>query len=137
MKKDILLNELKFKAIRSSGSGGQHVNKVSSKIELQWDVVNTNAFSEEKKEKLQKKLSNRINKEGILILQTEETRSQFRNKELAIKKLMDLIKEALKKKKKRIKTKVPKAVKQKRLDNKSRHASKKATRKKPDINFDD
>ena len=135
MKKEILRDELKFKAVRSSGSGGQNVNKVSTKIELHFDLLNSSALSENEKLRIQKKLENRINKLGIIILHCEESRSQHKNKELAIKKLFDLLEKALKRKKKRIKTKIPKAAKQKRMDSKSRVSQKKANRKKPDVNL--
>lgn len=131
--KEALLNELNFKAIRSSGSGGQHVNKVSSKIELTFDLVNSLVFNEREKERLLSKLQNRLTKEGILILQCGESRSQHRNKELSIKRLFSLIDAALIIPKKRIKTKIPKSVIRKRLKSKRNLSEKKANRKKPDI----
>lgn len=131
--KDSLLSELNFKAIRSSGSGGQHVNKVSSKIELTFDLVNSLVFNEREKERLLKKLQNRLTKEGILILQCGESRSQHKNKELSIKRLFSLIDAALIIPKKRIKTKIPKSVIRKRLKSKRNLSEKKANRKKPDI----
>lgn len=131
--KSILLNELNFKAIRSSGSGGQHVNKVSSKIELSFDLNSSMAFSDEKKERLLKKVQNRLTKEGILILQCDESRSQHKNKEIVIKRFFSLIDAALIIPKKRIRTKIPKSVIKKRLKNKRNLSEKKANRKKPDI----
>ena len=82
-----LIKELKFKAIRSSGSGGQHVNKVASKVELQFDVQNSSLLNEEEKEILLEKLKNRLSKEGILVLQCGESRSQHKNKTLVIDRL--------------------------------------------------
>ena len=131
--KEALLNELNFKAIRSSGSGGQHVNKVSSKIELTFDLVNSLVFSERQKERLLIKLQNRLTKEGILILQCDESRSQHKNKEINIKRFFRLIDRALIIPKKRIKTKIPKSVIRKRLKSKRNLSEKKANRKKPDI----
>ncbi|OYX23659.1 MAG: aminoacyl-tRNA hydrolase, partial [Flavobacteriales bacterium 32-35-8] len=84
--KDALLNELTFKATRSSGAGGQHVNKVSSKIELVFNLLESSVFNEEQKERLQNKLQSRLTKEGVLMLQCDESRSQHKNKELVIKR---------------------------------------------------
>ena len=128
-----LIKELQFKAIRSSGAGGQHVNKVSSKIELTFDVLNSQYLSSEQKEKLQNKLSNRINKEGILILFCDESRSQHKNKELAIKRFLELIKSGLIIPKKRKPTKPSKASIKRKAENKQKQAFKKAMRKKPDL----
>jgi len=131
--KTILLNELNFKAVRSSGSGGQHVNKVSSKIELSFDLANSLAFSDEKRERIFHKLENRLTKQGVLILQCGESRSQHKNKEIIIKRLFSIINAALVVPKKRIRTKVPKSVIRKRLKSKRHLSDKKANRKKPDI----
>jgi len=80
--KETLLNKLNFKAVRSSGSGGQHVNKVSSKIELSFNLKDSLAFNEEQKQRLLLKLQQRLTKKGILILQCDESRSQHKNKGL-------------------------------------------------------
>ena len=128
-----LISELTFKAIRSSGSGGKHVNKVSSKVELSFDLIHSEVLSDSQKDMLNKKLSNRLNKQGILILQCDETRSQHKNKELVIKRFLDLIEQGLKEPKKRKPTKTPKKAIEKRLDKKSQQAKKKALRKKPPI----
>lgn len=131
--KALLLNEVTFKAIRSSGSGGQHVNKVSSKIELSFDIVNSEAFTDTAKQRMVNKLKNRLTKQGVLILQCDESRSQHKNKELIIKRFFSIIEAALKTPKKRIRTKVPKAVIKKRLKDKRNLSEKKASRKKPDV----
>lgn len=131
--KDALLNELTFKAIRSSGAGGQHVNKVSSRIELIYNLDASSVFNEEQKELLQSKLQNRLTKEGVLILQCDESRSQHKNKELAIKRFLELIEKSLVVPKDRIPTKIPRAVVKKRLKSKRNLSDKKANRKKPDI----
>ena len=133
MNKEKLITELGFKAVRSSGSGGQHVNKVATKVELYFDIENSQNLAEEEKAKLKEFLRNKLNKDNILILQCSETRSQFKNKELVIKKFLDLIEEGLKEQKKRIPTKTPKAVIKKRLAKKRKTAEKKANRKKPDV----
>ena len=133
MNQEHLISELSFKAVLSSGSGGQHVNKVATKVELYFDLENSQNITEEEKDKLKKFLKNKLNKEGILMLQCSQTRSQFKNKELVIAKFIELIEEGLKEQKKRIPTKTPKAAKRKRLKAKKQKAEKKASRKKPDI----
>ena len=133
MEKEQLISELSFKAVRSSGSGGQNVNKVATKVELYFDLENSQSFTEEEKTKLKKSLSKKLNKGCVLILQSSETRSQFKNKQLVIVKFLDLIEEGLKEQKKRIPTKTPKSVKRKRLKAKKQKAEIKANRKKPDV----
>ena len=130
---DTLISELKFKAVRSSGSGGQNVNKVASKIELAFNLSESEALNDEEKERLMTKLSHRLTKEHVLLLQCDESRSQHKNKELIIKRFLGLIKEGLKQDKKRIPTKIPKSVIRKRLKNKRNLSVKKTTRKKPDL----
>jgi ribosome-associated protein len=125
-----LINELIFQANRSSGAGGQHVNKVSSKIELRLDIANSSAFSKEEKKIILLKLKNKINNDNILILTSQESRSQHKNKELVIQKLLLILKKTLIKPKTRKKTKPSKTVKEKRLEKKAKHALKKANRKK-------
>lgn len=128
-----LIKELDFKAIRSSGSGGQHVNKVSSKIELSFNLEKSFALNFDQKELLLENLKTRLTKDSVLILQCDETRSQHRNKEIAIKRFLSLIKDNLIIQKKRKPSKVPHSVKLKRLKTKRLQADKKATRKKPDL----
>lgn len=130
---EALLQELSFRAVRSSGSGGQHVNKVSSKVELTFNLIASLVFSESQKERIQNKIQHRLTKEGVLILQCDESRSQHRNKELVIKRFLELIRFGLVVQKKRIPTKIPKAVIRKRLKNKRNLSDKKTNRKKPDI----
>ncbi|MBT4868721.1 MAG: alternative ribosome rescue aminoacyl-tRNA hydrolase ArfB [Polaribacter sp.] len=126
-----IIKELKFKAVRSSGSGGQHVNKVSSKIELTFDLENSNSLSEFEKEVLKTKLSSRLTKEKILILFCEETRSQHRNKGIAIKRFLELIKTLLIRPKKRRPSKPSLSSIKKKTEHKKRTSIKKALRKKP------
>lgn len=128
-----LISELTFKAIRSSGSGGQHVNKVATKIVLYFDLVNSNYLDEEQKLRLHSILKNRINKEGILILSSGQSRSQLKNKTTAINRFLDIIQQGLKEEKERKKTKLPQAVKRKRLEDKRKASEKKANRRKPDV----
>lgn len=126
-------NELTFKAIRSSGSGGQHVNKVSSKVELTFNLLDSFVLNEEQKERLVVKLKNRLTKEAILILQCGESRSQHKNKQIIIKRFVDLLKDALKIPKKRKPTRIPKSVIRKRLNSKRKNSEKKANRQKPNL----
>ena len=128
-----LLSEVSLKAIRSSGSGGQHVNKVSTKIELQFDVANALELNEDEKALIIESLNSRLTKNDILILQCSESRSQFKNKQLVKERFLTLIKDALMIQKKRIPTKISKSAKRKRLKNKKQNAEKKEHRKKPDL----
>lgn len=130
MNKQELIRELNFKAVRSGGAGGQHVNKVSSKVVLFWPLADSTVFNEEEKSRLAKKLSNYISKEGLLILSAEDTRSQVKNKELVIQKLVALLKTALVQQKIRKETKVPKSVIRKNQENKKKLSLKKELRKR-------
>ena len=122
--------ELKLKAVRSSGKGGQHVNKVSTRVELYFNVTSSSFLNEEQKTLILEKLKNRINSEGELILASQTERSQLANKKAVILRFDELIKKALEKKKKRIPTKISKAKQQQRLESKKLHAQKKIFRKK-------
>ena len=128
-----IVKELKFKAIKSSGAGGQHVNKVSSKVELQFDVNNSNYLTSEEKNILFKKLQSKLSKNSILILQCDESRSQHKNKEIIIKRFLELITKGLKVPKKRKPTKPSKSSIRKRLEKKKKQAFKKAFRRKPKL----
>ena len=131
MNTESILKELNFKATRSSGPGGQHVNKTSSKIELSFDLENTLSLSDSEKELLKTKLSSKLTKENVLILFCEETRSQHRNKEISIKRFLELLKINLMRPKKRQKTKPSKGELKRRVETKKRTSIKKALRKKP------
>lgn len=133
MNKETIYKELQFKAVRSSGAGGQHVNKVSSKVELSFDLVNSDSFSQEEKELLLKNLANRLTKDGVLQLSSGESRSQHTNKEKVIKRFFEVIEKGLIVPKKRKPTKISRAQKAKRLDNKQKHAAKKSLRRKPNL----
>lgn len=126
-----LIQESWYKAVRSSGAGGQNVNKVSSKVELHFDLVSSTAFSDDEKERLQKKLQSRLTTSNELILQCDESRSQHKNKEIVTQRFLELIREGLKKPKPRKKTKPSKAAKLKRLREKKHRSEKKASRRDP------
>lgn len=128
-----ILTELQFKASRSSGPGGQHVNKTASKVALNFSLTTSEGLTDQEKERLLKKLSTRLTAEGILVLQCDETRSQHRNKRLVVERLFELLQEHLKVNKTRKKTKPSKSVIEKRLQAKKNVALKKATRKPPRI----
>jgi ribosome-associated protein len=130
----LLISELSFKAIRSSGAGGQHVNKTASKVELTYSLNDSVVFEDDQKERLISNLKSRLTKDNVLILQCDESRSQHKNKALVIERFLELIRQALIVPKKRKKTDIPKAVKQKRLEIKKQIAEKKAGRKPPEIN---
>ena len=133
MNPEILTKELRFKAVRSSGAGGQHVNKVSSKVELSFNLVQSQGLSSKEKERLLFKLANRLTTDHILILQCDEARSQHQNKNLVTKRFFELLKKALHVPKKRKPTKPSKSSVEKRLKSKSKTAEKKTNRRKPDF----
>lgn len=129
MNKQQLYQEVTFKTSRSGGAGGQHVNKVSSKVELIFDVDKSVQFTDEQKVVIQKKLANRIDNDGLLHLQCDETRSQLKNKEIVFERLLDLISIALKPVKKRKPSKPSKSSIKKRLDSKKKLSDKKDSRR--------
>ncbi|RDC55404.1 aminoacyl-tRNA hydrolase [Pedobacter chinensis] len=128
-----ILKSVTFKTSRSGGKGGQNVNKVSSKVELIFDLENALFFKDDEKSLLRSKLENRLDSEGLLHIVSQEDRSQILNKEKTIAKLIDLLKRSLHVQKKRKPTKVPKAVIEKRLKNKSVLSERKEFRRKPSL----
>lgn len=127
--KEALLKEITFKTSRSGGKGGQNVNKVSSKVELNMNIRNSALLTDEQKVTILEKLSNRISSEGVLQVITEEDRSQLRNKEKGLKKLIVLLRSALYRPKLRKATKPNKSVVEKRLKLKQATAIKKINRR--------
>jgi ribosome-associated protein len=122
-------NELNFSFSRSGGPGGQHVNKVNTKVELRFPIADSMVLTEEEKAILLEKLAKQINQEGELIIIAQETRSQLKNKSKAIEKFYDIINKALKPKKKRKPTTISKAAKEKRLKQKKELSEKKERRR--------
>jgi ribosome-associated protein len=133
MDKSIIASEFFFKAVRSSGAGGQNVNKVASKVVLSFDLINSKGLTEEQKVLLQIKLVTRLTQEGILILTSEEDRSQLKNKKKVINKCFKLLENALVIPKERKETKISRAVKEKRLNSKKVMSVLKQNRKKPNF----
>ena len=125
-----LLHELTFTTSRSSGPGGQNVNKVNSKVTLKWDVARSFILKPEQREMIFKKLAPRITTDGILMVTSQEKRSQFENKEAALLKLDQLLIKAFRIAKVRKATKPTKAAKQKRIKRKKHHSEKKQWRQK-------
>lgn len=121
--------ELSYKTSRSSGSGGQNVNKVETSVTVLWKVEDSQFFSEKEKILIQNKLKNRINSEGILQLTVSESRTQLQNKKIATEKILELVNISLIVPKKRLKTEPSKAKVQKRLDSKKKLSDKKENRK--------
>ncbi|MCX6227770.1 MAG: alternative ribosome rescue aminoacyl-tRNA hydrolase ArfB [Bacteroidia bacterium] len=131
MNSSAIREELVFQAIRSSGPGGQNVNKVSSKVELRFNVQSSLALSEEEKILLLQKLKNKISKMGELILVEQTDRSQLINKQKVIAKLFSLLEKALVKPKKRISTKPSRSSIERRLESKRVQSNLKSLRKDP------
>lgn len=133
MDKEKIISEVTFKAVRSSGAGGQNVNKVSSKVVLTFDLNASQSLSDEEKELISNKLKSKLTLENILILNCDEDRSQLKNKEIVTKRFLEIITKALIIPKARKATKIPRSVIEKRLKNKASNSEIKQNRKKPDL----
>ncbi|MGA3115303.1 MAG: alternative ribosome rescue aminoacyl-tRNA hydrolase ArfB [Syntrophobacteraceae bacterium] len=114
--------ELSFTASHSSGPGGQNVNKVSSRVTLWFDVVNSPSLSEEQKDLVMRRLASRIGKDGVLRVISQQTRSQVENKELAVERFVELLRDAVKQVPVRKKTRVSKGAKLRRIEEKKKHS---------------
>ena len=131
MDETALLRELRFKAARSGGAGGQHVNKVATKIVLLFNLKASEALSDIEKDRISKKLANRLNRDYELQLTSGTTRSQSKNKELVTKRFLRLIRAGLETPKKRKKTSPSKKSVEKRLEAKKKVSDKKSMRQPP------
>lgn len=121
--------ELDVRVSRSSGAGGQHVNKTSSRVEIFWNIAGSRAVSEEQRARLREKLASRLTTEGSIRVVASDMRSQSRNRELAEERLADLVRRALVIPRKRRATKPTRAAKEARLESKKRHSTKKRDRR--------
>ena len=122
-------HELSYKTSRSSGSGGQNVNKVETSVTVLWKVEDSAVFTESEKERILLKLKNKINAEGILQTTVSESRTQLQNKKIAIEKIQELVNKSLIVPKKRIATKPSRVKVEKRLESKKKLSEKKENRK--------
>ena len=133
LNKDQILTELQFKAIRSSGPGGQHANKVSSKVELSFELNTSSGLNEREKKRIQLKLESKLTKDGMLNLQCDESRSQHKNKQLVINRFFKLLEKSLIVPKSRKKSKPTRSSIEKRLKSKKIASLKKINRGKPEF----
>jgi ribosome-associated protein len=123
-------DELIFKFSRGGGPGGQNVNKVNTRVAVLFDVANSRSFSDEQRERILKGLEGRTDKDGVIRVASQQYRTQKANREAAVERLKELLREALKKKKVRKKTRVPEAVKRERLEKKRQRSFLKRQRAK-------
>ena len=124
-------NELDVRVSRSSGAGGQHVNKTSSRVEIFWNIVGSRALTEEQRTRLREKLASRLTGEGSIRIVASDMRSQSRNRDLAEERLAEIVRRALVVPRKRRPTKPTRAAKEARLESKKRQSHKKRSRGKP------
>jgi ribosome-associated protein len=129
---EIPLSELRFQFARGSGPGGQNVNKVETRVELIYDVAHSACLTEKQRSVLRHQLAGKLTQEGVLRIASQESRSQWQNREKALVKFIQIIAHALKPKKARRKTSVPRGEKERRRDAKKRRSETKLQRRKPE-----
>jgi ribosome-associated protein len=125
----IPVSELHFRTSRSSGPGGQNVNKLETRVELLFDIKHSPSFSDEQRGRILLNLDSRIDGEGLLHISSQRSRSQWENKQVTIEKLVHLLRNALKVRKKRIKTAPTRGSNEARVQRKKKHSQKKKLRK--------
>ena len=128
-------DELVFKFSRSGGPGGQNVNKLNTRVTLFFDVTNASGFSDVQKKRILQRLATRTDKNGVIRVVSQKYRTQKANRRVALERLVELLREALTKKRVRKKTKVPKWAKQRRLEEKKRRSTLKRQRTEKDFEF--
>lgn len=126
---EIPFRELRFRTSRSSGPGGQNVNKLETRVELLFDVAHSSSLNDEQRNLVLSNLGPRLDSDGILHISSQQSRSQWENKQTAIEKLASVLRAALKVKKKRVKTKPTRGSKEVRIQHKKRHGLKKIMRR--------
>lgn len=126
-------SELDFQASRSGGPGGQHANTTASRIQLRWNVEESDSLTDRRRQLIRSRLGNRIDSNGTLQITVDTHRSQHRNREEAVERFAELVRDALRPRKKRKKTRRTRASNERRLKKKKRRGRKKELRKKPKI----
>jgi ribosome-associated protein len=129
-------NELSFSYTRSSGPGGQHVNRVETRVTLRFDVAGSPSLTEEQRERVLRRLATRINKDGVLRVVSQRHRTQEANRRAAVERFHELLAEALRPRRVRRKTRVPRAARRRRLESKRRRGEVKRLRRKPGASDD-
>jgi ribosome-associated protein len=121
-------SELDFRTSRSTGAGGQHVNKTSSRVEISWNINRSVALTDEQRDLLSSRLGTRLSEEGAVRVVASDTRSQLRNRQAAEQRLAELLARSLRVQKKRRPTRIPRAANEARLTEKKKHSDKKRSR---------